>query len=38
MRTVPHDKDPNCIMCSAGVPIEVDTNITLQKVHLNVPV
>lgn len=32
MRTVPHDKDPNCIMCSPGVPVEVDNTITLQKV------
>lgn len=32
MRTVPHDKDPNCIMCSPGVPVEVDTTCTLQKV------
>ena len=32
MRTVPHDKDPNCIMCSPGVPVEVDTSCTLQKV------
>jgi ubiquitin-activating enzyme E1 C len=31
MRTVPHDKDPNCIMCSPGVPVEVDTTCTLQK-------
>lgn len=31
MRTVPHDKDPNCIMCSAGVPVDVDNTITLQK-------
>jgi ubiquitin-activating enzyme E1 C len=31
MRTVPHDKDPNCIICSPGVPVEVDTTCTLQK-------
>ncbi|KAG0609450.1 hypothetical protein M758_8G185400 [Ceratodon purpureus] len=31
MRTVPHDKDSNCIMCSPGVPVEVDTTCTLQK-------
>ncbi|CAM6046167.1 unnamed protein product [Sphagnum compactum] len=31
LRTVPHDKDPNCIICSPGVPLEVDKSITLQK-------
>lgn len=34
MRTVPHDKDANCIMCSPGVPVEVDTTCTLQKVFV----
>jgi ubiquitin-activating enzyme E1 C len=28
---VPHDKDRNCIICSPGVPLEVDKSITLQK-------
>ncbi len=37
LRTVPHDKDPNCIICSPGVPLEVDKSITLQKVHKNLP-
>ncbi|CAN5955837.1 unnamed protein product, partial [Sphagnum jensenii] len=31
LRTVPHDKDRNCIICSPGVPLEVDKSITLQK-------
>ncbi|CAM6095047.1 unnamed protein product [Calypogeia fissa] len=31
MRTFPNEKDPNCIICSPGVPIEVDRTTTLQK-------
>mmetsp|Transcript_16632 Transcript_16632/g.28058 ORF Transcript_16632/g.28058 Transcript_16632/m.28058 type:complete len:433 (+) Transcript_16632:135-1433(+) len=30
--TVAYDKDPECIVCSAGVPLEVDMSATLQQV------
>lgn len=32
MRTFQNEKDPNCIVCSAGVPVEVEATTTLQKV------
>ncbi|KAG6551669.1 hypothetical protein Mapa_006756 [Marchantia paleacea] len=31
MRTFQNEKDPNCIVCSAGVPVEVEATTTLQK-------
>eukprot|EP00884_Botryococcus_braunii_P012664 jgi/Botrbrau1/21399/Bobra.0216s0018.1 len=30
--TVSYDKDESCIMCSAGIPVEVDVDATLQDV------
>ncbi|MCO5582881.1 hypothetical protein L7F22_036782 [Adiantum nelumboides] len=29
--TLSHEKDPNCLVCSPGVPFEVDRSISLQK-------
>lgn len=31
--TVEYEKDPECIICSAGISLEIDEEITLQEVN-----
>lgn len=34
--TVAYDKDPSCLVCSAGLPVEVPASATLQEVWVPV--